>query len=289
MEKETKDKTNNEVKPNEKNTIKEFHYKDKYKNFNVLNIGEFITKIRKQKGLSQDDIAKALFIDKRKVSRWETGKSIPETEIIPRLAEVLDVSIIELFACKEYPQSFINQFENKIKNLKTIKKIELRQKILLIIGILIGIFFGLTAIYTINNYGTIEVYSLKSQDNNFAIKGTYVKTSEHQYFNISTLKYIGNNIEKFDTDVYNIEYVIIKKDLKKIFNISDINTSLNNTVTKMNLLNTINKTSFNFEGKFNYISEKDELVLRIIYHNENNQKENIDIKFKLVKMCDNKF
>ena len=66
MEKETKDKTNNEVKPNEKNTIKEFHYKDKYKNFNVLNIGEFITKIRKQKGLSQDDIAKALFIDKRK-------------------------------------------------------------------------------------------------------------------------------------------------------------------------------------------------------------------------------
>ncbi len=287
MDNETKDKTINEEENTEKK-ITESRYKNRYKDFNVLNIGEFITKIRKQKGMSQEDIAKALFIDKRKVSRWETGKSIPEAEIIPRLAEVLDVSIIELFACKEYPQSFINQFETKIKNLKTIKKIELRKKILLIIGILLGIFFGITAIYTFNNYGTVEVYSIKSLDKNFTIKGIYVRARDYQSFNISTLKYIGDNRDNLNIDAYNIEYVLTKSDLKKIFNISDFDTSLNKNITKMNLLETINKTYFNFERKFDFISEKNELFLQIIYHDEKNQKQNISIKLKLLKEYDNK-
>ena len=287
MDNETKDKTINEEENPEKK-ITESRYKNRYKDFNVLNIGEFITKIRKQKGMSQEDIAKALFIDKRKVSRWETGKSIPEAEIIPRLAEVLDVSIIELFACKEYPQSFINQFETKIKNLKTIKKIELRKKILLIIGILLGIFFGITAIYTFNNYGTVEVYSIKSLDKNFTIKGIYVRARDYQSFNISTLKYIGDNRDNLNIDAYNIEYVLTKSDLKKIFNISDFDTSLNKNITKMNLLETINKTYFNFERKFDFISEKNELFLQIIYHDEKNQKQNISIKLKLLKEYDNK-
>ena len=288
MENETNDKINNEVKDEEKKTNKS-HYKDKYKDFNVLNIGEFITKIRKQKGMSQDDIAKALFIDKRKVSRWETGKSIPEAEIIPRLAEVLDVSIIELFACKEYPQSFINKFETKIKNLKTIKRIELRQKILLIIGILLGIFLGLTAVYTFDNYGTVEVYSLKSMDDNFRLKGTYVRARDHQSFNISYIRYIGNNEEQLNIDVYNINYAVIKNDLRKLFNMTDNNASLNNNIKKTNLLTSINTFSFNYEGRFDYISDKDNLILRITYRDIENQKQNIDIKFKLVKMYDNKF
>ena len=287
MENETNDKTNNEVKDEEKK-INKSHYKDKYKDFNVLNIGEFITKIRKQKGMSQDDIAKALFIDKRKVSRWETGKSIPEAEIIPRLAEVLDVSIIELFACKEYPQSFIDKFETKIKNLKTIKRIELRQKIFLIIGILIGIFLGLTAIYTFDNYGTVEVYSLKSMDDNFTIKGTYVRARDYQSFNISTLKYIGDNRDKLDIDVYNIDYVVTEYDYKKVFYVSDTNTSLKNNINKINLLQTIDTSSFNVESKFTHISENSNLLFQITYHNLNNQKQNIDIKFKIVKMYDNK-
>lgn len=288
MEKETKDKINTDIKDTEKKT-NESHYKNKYKDFNVLNIGVFITKIRKQKGMSQDDIAKALFIDKRKVSRWETGKSIPETEIIPKLAEVLDVSIIELFACKEYPQSFINQFENKIKNLKTIKRIELRKKILLIIGILLGIFFGLTAIYTIKNYDTVEVYSLKSLDNQYKLKGIYVQSRDYQYFNISDLKYIGENEEKLNIDVYNIEYAVTKSDNKMYFKSTNTNSSLNNNINSINLLNNLNTLSINFENKFKNINEKNELIFRVIYHTKDNQKQNIDIKFILIKKYDNKF
>ena len=287
MEKETKNINDTEIKNNEKK-INESHYKRKYKDFNVLNIGEFITKIRKQKGMSQDDIAKALFIDKRKVSRWETGKSIPETEIIPKLAEVLDVSIIELFACKEYPHSFINQFETKIKNLKTIKKIELRKKILLIFGIILGIIFGFTAVYTFNNYGTVEVYSIKSLDENYTIKGNYIKAKDYQSFNISNLKYIGNNKEQYDIDVYNINYSIVKEDLRKVFNITNNNAYLNKNIKKVNLLNSINTSGLFFEGKFNYISENDELVLQIVYRDLNNKKQNIDIKFRLLKKYDNK-
>lgn len=51
---------------------------------------------RKRKGLTQENVAEALNIVRQTVSKWEKGISVPDADMLIRLAEVLDVSVSEL-------------------------------------------------------------------------------------------------------------------------------------------------------------------------------------------------
>ena len=281
----TETKDNKDTKENPPKEKQEY----KSKQFDLSTLGEFIASVRKEKGLSQDDIAKALYIDKRKVSRWETNASKPEFEIVPDLAKVLGISIDELYDTKTQPKEFIEKFKYKINSAKKIRYFERRQKFLLILAILLGIFFGLTTIYTILNYDTVEVYSINSIDNNFLIKGNYIKAKDYQLFNVTDLLYLNQEDEKLlDINVYNLQYTIVKNK-KDIFKTYKNDYSPNNKPKLINLLNTINSSSFNYEGIINNFTDNDDLIFRISYRKEDYTIEKIDIKFKLVKEFDNKF
>lgn len=65
------------------------------------NLSESIKLLRKQKNLTQEDIASALGMTYQAVSRWETGASYPDVELLPALASVLDVSLDALFRIDE--------------------------------------------------------------------------------------------------------------------------------------------------------------------------------------------
>ena len=56
-------------------------------------LGERIKLLRKEKGDSQDDLAKQIGADARQISRYETGKITPSAEALIKLAEAFDVSI----------------------------------------------------------------------------------------------------------------------------------------------------------------------------------------------------
>ena len=55
------------------------------KNMNQEAIGKFIAACRKEKGLTQAQLAEQLNITNRAVSKWETGKSIPDASIMLNL------------------------------------------------------------------------------------------------------------------------------------------------------------------------------------------------------------
>ena len=59
-------------------------------------VGNFIAECRKEKQLTQVQLADKLGITNRAVSKWETGKSIPDASIMLELCEVLDISVNEL-------------------------------------------------------------------------------------------------------------------------------------------------------------------------------------------------
>lgn len=61
-------------------------------------IGKFISTCRKDKGLTQMQLAEKLNITNRAVSKWETGKSIPDASIMLDLCEILDISVNELLS-----------------------------------------------------------------------------------------------------------------------------------------------------------------------------------------------
>lgn len=59
-------------------------------------IGENIAKLRKSKGVKQDKLARFVGVTAQAVSKWENG-GVPDTELLPKIAEFFNVSIDELF------------------------------------------------------------------------------------------------------------------------------------------------------------------------------------------------
>ena len=60
------------------------------------NIGEVIRKHRTAKGLSQQELGDLLFVTKQAVSKWETGKTIPDLDTIRKLCRILEIDSDEI-------------------------------------------------------------------------------------------------------------------------------------------------------------------------------------------------
>lgn len=61
-----------------------------------IRIGKFIAKIRKEKGMTQRELADILMISDKTVSKWECGKGLPEVSLMMPLCDVLDISVNDL-------------------------------------------------------------------------------------------------------------------------------------------------------------------------------------------------
>ncbi|MBQ4248012.1 MAG: helix-turn-helix domain-containing protein [Ruminococcus sp.] len=60
-------------------------------------IGEFLKELRKEKGLTQEQLADKLFVSRRTVSRWETGSNMPDLDMLVELADLYEVDLREIF------------------------------------------------------------------------------------------------------------------------------------------------------------------------------------------------
>lgn len=68
-------------------------------------MGEIISTLRREKGMTQKELADMLNITDKAVSKWERDIACPDTQTIPRLAEILGVSLEELMNAKAAPAS----------------------------------------------------------------------------------------------------------------------------------------------------------------------------------------
>ena len=59
-------------------------------------LGEMISSLRKEKNMTQNDLAEKMNVTDKAVSKWERNLSCPDVDSIPKLAEVLGVSVEEL-------------------------------------------------------------------------------------------------------------------------------------------------------------------------------------------------
>lgn len=64
---------------------------------NQIKIGKFIAECRKKKDMIQSQLAGKLNITDKAVSKWETGKSIPDVSLFSDLCSLLQISLNELF------------------------------------------------------------------------------------------------------------------------------------------------------------------------------------------------
>lgn len=87
---------------------------------NQTEIGKFIAKCRKEKKLTQAQLAEKLNITDRAVSKWETGKSMPDSSIMLELCEILGITVNELLSGEEID---MENYEKKAdENLIALKR-----------------------------------------------------------------------------------------------------------------------------------------------------------------------
>ena len=112
-------------------------------------IGKFIALNRKNKGLTQEQLAEKLGVTNKTVSRWETGKYMPDLSLLKPLSEELGITLNELLSGEKIEEQKI--VENTEKNIiNTIdyssKKVENEHKKISIILMILGAIISISAL-----------------------------------------------------------------------------------------------------------------------------------------------
>lgn len=103
-----------------------------------IKIGKFIAECRRKKNITQAQLAEKLNITDRAVSKWETGKSMPDSSIMLELCDILGINVNDLL-CGEVVT--VNDYNKELeKNLiEMVKQKEEADKKLLGLEIVIGV------------------------------------------------------------------------------------------------------------------------------------------------------
>ena len=113
---------------------------------NQVKIGKFIASKRKEQSLTQLQLAEKLGITDRAVSKWETGKSLPDASLMPELCKLLKITINDLLCGEVVSVENYNEKAEKAL-LEMVKKEETQNKKLMMYENVIG--FGSTISFLI--------------------------------------------------------------------------------------------------------------------------------------------
>lgn len=84
---------------------------------NQEKIGKFIAEKRKEKSLTQQELADILGISNKTVSKWECGNGLPEVSLMMPLCEALGISVNELLSGEELNNTYIEKAEENFIEL----------------------------------------------------------------------------------------------------------------------------------------------------------------------------
>lgn len=146
-----------------------------------------IYNIRKERDITQKELADLIGVSDRTISKWENGSTVPDLETIKKLCNELGIS----------PDSIVKSEKNYKDRLQDFKRmvgkfLNYILKNIFLIGFIVV--FILLLAYFINNYNTIRIYNLTYESKNITFKdGYFFKT---KVLNIITINNI--NLEKIN-------------------------------------------------------------------------------------------
>ncbi len=109
---------------------------------NQLATGKFISRKRKEKNYTQEQLAEKLGVSNKTISKWETGKCMPDYSIIKNLCEELQITVAELIDGGEAGEKNIRLYDDEqiVDLLRRIQELEKQKN--LVFGILLVVMGG---------------------------------------------------------------------------------------------------------------------------------------------------
>ncbi len=75
-------------------------------------IGKFISHKRKEKNLTQEQLAEKLGVSNKTISKWETGKSMPDYSVVENLCKELEITVAELMDGEEAEERSVRAYDD---------------------------------------------------------------------------------------------------------------------------------------------------------------------------------
>ncbi len=83
-----------------------------------MEFNEKLQEIRKQKGLTQEQLAEQLYVSRAAVSKWESGRGYPNIDSLKEISKYFEVSLDELLSSEEILTVAEEDNRRKIQNLR---------------------------------------------------------------------------------------------------------------------------------------------------------------------------
>lgn len=101
---------------------------------------ENIKTYRKERGLTQEELAIRVNVVRQTVSKWEKGLSVPDADMLQTISEVLEVSVSQLLGKEEEPEKDRNEVAEQLSRINEQLAIRNRRskRIWTIVGIILG-------------------------------------------------------------------------------------------------------------------------------------------------------
>ena len=101
---------------------------------NQEKIGKFIAKKRKEKNMTQAELASKLNVTDRAVSHWENGRRLPDVSLFKSICEIFDISLSELMNGETIDKDILKRTEeNVIDTLNNNKNNKKKMKIIIML------------------------------------------------------------------------------------------------------------------------------------------------------------
>ncbi len=236
-------------------------------------VGKFIENLRKEKGLTQQDLADILSVSNQAVSKWEGGRNLPDIAIQRVICDTFNITMEELHAG-----------ERDIKKRNKTKKIRKENKIFSIALMCIVPVMVFFVVYFIINFRALKIYYSNSQitneENSIRANLLIFKLPRKLIIfinNIYPCNYEVKDSDLLDLKLYSgnkklLNSSMIKNDVFEVVTAQDIDRKNIRLVLKIDSVDGISKT---FERKMKLIKY------------ENNEKNDDKYKNKSLKFLSN--
>ncbi len=140
-------------------------------------LAENIKNIRKQKGMTQEELAVRLNVVRQTVSKWEKGLSVPDADLLSRLAEVLETNVETLlgtgFSVAETDSNAIAEQLARINEQLATRSLRSKKIMRIIVAVILGVLvfylvlamFGMTVFINERTDSDVKQYETNAFDN----------------------------------------------------------------------------------------------------------------------------
>lgn len=237
--------------------------------------GNFIIQLRKEKGLTQQQLAEKLYITDKAVSKWERGLSFPDITLLKSLADVLEVNISELINCEKGNKEDIDiqkEIDQAVKNIEKIRKEKNKKRFLIIsISIILIVLIGYLGFRTYNKF---HPKIIVDGENNYTI-GNYNLSKNGLDKMIEIIEKSENMNPKYSISYFNAL-------LDNSGNVETFTLSLDTFDDDEKYLGSVGYTYSN--NKLNYISPTNNHLDIVNYYDKNSSMEYISTIIKQIPM-----